>query len=125
MIDCLSGTNNDALVSKAFTLSAGYKAIEQQTRRDFYVFQDEVSRCVSGQARYKDSLSQGSHYGLTDEFAAAVCKLPLQYDQNVYKNFIDTWGTVRPHRPFSLSCMNNLLRSSYLAFLANQAWCYK
>lgn len=88
-----SGTNNDALVSMAFTLSAGYKAIEQQTRRDFYVFQDDINRCVSGAARYKDSLSQGNHYGITDEFAAAVCALPLKYDQDAYKNFIDTWGT--------------------------------
>lgn len=66
----------------------------QQTRRDFYVFQDEESICDNGAARYKLSLSQGSHYTLTDEFAGAVCSLPLAYDQAKYQQFLDTWGTV-------------------------------
>lgn len=88
-----TGTNNDALVSVAFSLSPGAQAVEQQTRRDFYTFQDDQMTCTSGQVRYKDSLSQGNHYGFSDEFAAAVCKLPLQYDQAVYKSFIEMWGT--------------------------------
>ena len=74
----------------------GYKAIEQQTRRDFYVFQDDQDLCISGSARYKLSLSQGNHYGVSDEFAAAACSLPIVYNgsQDAYKAFIDTWGTV-------------------------------
>ncbi|KAH3701576.1 uncharacterized protein LOC127860098 isoform X2 [Dreissena polymorpha] len=88
-----SGTNNDALAAVAFTLSAGYKAIEQQTKRDYYVFMDEQTTCTSGQARYKLALSQGNHYGLTDEFAAAVCRLPLSYNSTIYKQFLETWGT--------------------------------
>ncbi|WAR05806.1 hypothetical protein MAR_021175 [Mya arenaria] len=98
-----SGTNNDALKAVAFTQSAGkmqnksllpgFKAVEQQTRRDFYVFQDDQTTCTSGAARYKLSLAQGSHYRLTDEFAAAVCSLPLQYNPQAYKAFLDTWGT--------------------------------
>jgi len=88
-----SGTNKDALMAKAFTLSNGFGAIAQQTLKDFYVFQDDQSTCTAGSARYKLALSQGTHYGISDEFAASVCKLPLNYDQNVYKQFIETWGT--------------------------------
>lgn len=87
------GTNNDALMALAFTLSDGYKAIEQQTVRDYYVFQDDESICSSGMARYKLALSQGNHYGVSDEFAAAACALPLVYDQAAYKQFIEVWGT--------------------------------
>lgn len=88
-----SGTNNDVLLDKAFTMSNGYKAIDQQTRRDFYVFQDDQNTCTSGSARYKLGLAQGNHYKLSDEFAAAVCKLPITYDQAIFKQFLDTWGT--------------------------------
>lgn len=88
-----SGTNNDALMTVAFTLSSGYAAIEQQTMRDNYVFQDDQTTCTAGEARYKMILSQGNHYGISDEFAAAVCALPLTYDAQLYKRFLDTWGT--------------------------------
>lgn len=83
--------NKDILCNNLFP---GYKAVDQQTRRDFYVFQDDQNICTSGNARYKLGLSQGNHYKLSDEFAAAACKLPLTYDQAVYKQFLDTWGTV-------------------------------
>ncbi|XP_052803159.1 uncharacterized protein LOC128233500 [Mya arenaria] len=88
-----SGTNNDALKTVAFTQSAGFKAIQQQTGQDSYVFQDDQTTCTSGAARYKLALSQANHYGVTDEFAADVCSLPLQYNQQVYFNFLNTWGT--------------------------------
>jgi hypothetical protein len=39
------------------------------------------------------ALSQGSHYGVSDEFAAAACSLPIVYDQDTYKRFIEIWGT--------------------------------
>lgn len=75
-------------------VSPGYKSVDQQSRRDFYVFQDDQETCTAGAARYKMSLSQGNHYGVTDEFAAAVCRLPIVYDKDSYKAFLDTWGTV-------------------------------
>ena len=68
--------------------------MDQQSRRDFYVFQDDQETCTAGAARYKMSLSQGNHYGVTDEFAAAVCRLPIVYDKDSYQAFLDTWGTV-------------------------------
>lgn len=82
------------IFSKRFS---GYEAIERQTTNDYYVFQDDQSQCSSGRARYKWSLSQGNHYGVSDEFAAAVCSLPLTYDAQIYKDFLDAWGTVICH----------------------------
>lgn len=84
-------------------LLTGFNAIAQQTLKDHYVFQDDQMTCTSGAARYKLALSQGTHYGISDEFAASVCKLPLNYDQSVYKQFIEDWGTVSLLRVMSLS----------------------
>ncbi|KAK3585063.1 hypothetical protein CHS0354_004247 [Potamilus streckersoni] len=88
-----SGTGNENLTAAAFVLSSGFKAIEQQTLGDYYVFQDDQSVCDSGYARYQLSLSQARHFGITDEFAASICSLPITYDKNTYLQFIETWGT--------------------------------
>ncbi|WAR05987.1 hypothetical protein MAR_021356 [Mya arenaria] len=100
----LSRTNNDALKTVAFTQS--FKAIQQQTGQDSYVFQDDQTTCTSGAARYKLALSQANHYGVTDEFAADVCSLPLQYNQQVYFNFLNTWGTSSRDVTNGGACLN-------------------
>jgi hypothetical protein len=33
-------------------------------------------------------------HDITDEFASAVCHLPVDYDKDAYRQFLDTWGTV-------------------------------
>jgi len=98
-------------------LFAGYEAIHRQTLRDYYVFQDEQAMCSSGAARYKWSLSQGNHYGVSDEFASAVCALPLLYDAQVYKEFLDTWGTVRYMISLFYVCISVITNQSLETFI--------
>jgi hypothetical protein len=33
-------------------------------------------------------------HDITDEFASAVCHLPVDYNKDAYRQFLDTWGTV-------------------------------
>lgn len=34
------------------------------------------------------------NHDVSDEFASAVCNLPIDYDKAEYKKFLDVWGTV-------------------------------
>ena len=73
----------------------GYKSVENQTRDSEKVFYDFKRVCNRGEARYKmDSAYDLPGYTVTDDFAAAVCSLPEEYEQRKYLNFIKQWGTV-------------------------------
>ena len=50
--------------------------------------------CNLGRARYDLQLAEVKGYPVTEDFAAAVCELPTDYDEQKYINFIDQWGTV-------------------------------
>lgn len=47
-----------------------------------------------GRARYLTELAKKKHYGLSEGYREVIChQLPLKYDEAVYMNFLETWGT--------------------------------
>ena len=74
---------------------AAYQAVAQQTSRHHYVFQDATTYCKMGHVRYSMNLASSDHYPVNREFAFDVCQLPTTYNQAVYMQFIEDWGTVR------------------------------
>ena len=74
----------------------GYESVENQTKGSEKVFYDFKKVCNRGEVRYlMDSARQKMPgFIVTDDFAAAVCGLPEEYDQDKYLNFIERWGTV-------------------------------
>ena len=73
----------------------GYNKMEKETSKSHKVFYDEKKVCNRGRVRYQLDLARQKKYPVTEEFAAAVCRLPEQYNQEKYLKFIDDWGTVR------------------------------
>lgn len=69
--------------------------MEKGTTNNHKVFFEKKEVCNNGAARYLLDLARVEKYSVTKDFAAAVCRLPEQYDQGAYRGFIDNWGTVR------------------------------
>ena len=75
---------------------AGYESVEKQTKGSEKVFYDFKKVCNRGDVRYLLASARQKLPGftVTDDFAAAVCSLSEEYDQDKYFNFIERWGTV-------------------------------
>ena len=65
-----------------------------ETSTNHNVFYEEKKVCSKGRARYLLDVASSKNFSVTDDFAAAVCKLPEHFNTSVYRNFIDKWGTV-------------------------------
>lgn len=70
--------------------------METETKKNKNVFYDFKKICNRGEVRY---LLDSAHqhiigFTVTDDFAAAVCRLPNEYQQNSYFEFVEGWGTV-------------------------------
>ena len=77
---------------------AGYQKMDKETVHSHNVFYDEKKVCYRGRIRHRLDLSHDElkkNFQVTNEFATAVCRLPKQYNQQEYFNFIENWGTVR------------------------------
>ena len=65
-----------------------------ETSKRHNVFYEVKKVCNKGRARYLLDVASSENFSVTDDFAAAVCKLPEHFNKSVYGNFIDKWGTV-------------------------------
>lgn len=88
-----SGDYDPGLWSVAFSLSTSYEKMKKETTKKQKVFFEKKEVCNMGTARYQPSLARVEKYSVTKEFAAAVCRLPEEYNQGAYRRFIDKWGT--------------------------------
>lgn len=68
--------------------------MEKETSNNHKVFFEKKEVCNNGVARYQLDKAQFEGYSVTEDFAAAVCRLPEKYDPGAYSRFIDNWGTV-------------------------------
>ncbi|KAJ7378958.1 hypothetical protein OS493_019657 [Desmophyllum pertusum] len=57
------------------------------------VFYEEKNVCNRGRARYQLDLAPIKKFPVSEDFEAAVCVLPKNYDEKAYFNFIEKWGT--------------------------------
>ncbi|KAK6165412.1 hypothetical protein SNE40_022343 [Patella caerulea] len=89
----LSGEGNAEVEKAAFSLSAGYNRAYQETNKKGNVFFDDETICNYGTARFSEELALMHNLHVTDNFAAAVCNLPILYSPKVYMQFLDEWGT--------------------------------
>lgn len=71
-----------------------FQDIEHRTTATHDVFRDTISVCNKGRTRYIMPPLYTNLHDITDEFASAVCHLPVDYDKDAYRQFLDTWGTV-------------------------------
>ena len=74
--------------------TAVYESMKLETSIRHNVFYEEKKVCNKGRARYLLDVASSKNFSVTDDFAAAVCNLTEHFDENVYRNFIDKWGTV-------------------------------
>ena len=74
--------------------TAVYESMKLETSARQNVFYEEKKVCNKGRARYLLDVASSKNFSVTDDFAAAVCNLTEHFDANVYRNFIDKWGTV-------------------------------
>lgn len=66
----------------------------KETSNNHKVFFEKKEVCNNGAARYQLDKARVERYSVTEDFAAAVCRLPEEYDPGAYRRFIDNWGTV-------------------------------
>jgi hypothetical protein len=71
-----------------------FQDIEHRTTATHDIFRDTISVCNKGRTRYIMPPLYPNLHDITDEFASAVCHLPVDYDKDAYRQFLDTWGTV-------------------------------
>lgn len=74
---------------------AVYQDIKQRTLSQHDVFRDDITSCTSEHARYVHPIVPVERNLVSNEFSHDVCKLPLTYDRDSYRSFLDRWGTVR------------------------------
>ncbi|KAK3747350.1 hypothetical protein RRG08_059592, partial [Elysia crispata] len=70
-----------------------FEQAREQTTNERKVFQDDQLTCNLGRVRFAEELTHAYSFGVTENFAAAVCKLPSFYDKHKYMTFLDDWGT--------------------------------
>ena len=74
--------------------TAVYESMKLETSTNHNVFYEEKKVCNKGRAGYLLDVASSKNFSVTEDFAAAVCNLTEHFDKNVYRNFIDKWGTV-------------------------------
>ena len=72
----------------------GFEQMRKETSKYHNVFYEEKNVCNRGRARYQLDLARIKKFPVSEDFAAAVCVLPKNYDEKAYFNFIERWGTV-------------------------------
>ena len=79
-----------------FYYFVGYAEMTKQTSNFNKVFYEEKSVCNRGRVRYLYDLARTGKFAkaVTNDFEAAVCRLPEEYNQTAYFEFIEDWGTV-------------------------------
>ena len=77
-----------------FLDAVGLEQRKKETEKYHNVFYEEKNVCNRGRARYQLDLAPIENFPVSDDFAAAVGVLPQNYDEKVYFNFIERWGTV-------------------------------
>ncbi|PVD27599.1 hypothetical protein C0Q70_12763 [Pomacea canaliculata] len=91
---CLTSTDDAAgLANFAFTLSPRFADTQNETALTRRVFRDEQTVCNLGNARFAEELAEWLNISITDNFAAAACRLPEVYSRDIYMDFLDDWGT--------------------------------
>ncbi|KAJ7378962.1 hypothetical protein OS493_019661 [Desmophyllum pertusum] len=73
--------------------ASGFEQMRKETSTYHNVFYEEANVCNRGRARYQLDLAPIKKFPVSDDFAAAVCVLPKNYDEKAYFNFIERWGT--------------------------------
>ena len=94
MIDWEWRTNHQTLqLTSSFPTE--YEKVSKSTSKGETVYRDCTEICNKGTARYRMGEVQARQWTLTDEFAYAVCQLPVKYKKgNEYFQFLEDWGTV-------------------------------
>ncbi|XP_061189368.1 uncharacterized protein LOC133197381 [Saccostrea echinata] len=88
-----SGGASVGLASFSFTLSGRYQQAHNKTNLEHNIIQDQQNLCNLGRVRYMTELAHAGKFPITQSFAAAICSLPVTYNQSTYMNFLDQWGT--------------------------------
>ena len=68
--------------------------MNKETSSNHNVFYEEKKVCNLGRVEYLLDSAPIKKFPVSDNFAAAVCVLPENYDEGTYFNFIESWGTV-------------------------------
>lgn len=71
-----------------------FKDIEHMTKDKQDVYRDDITVCNEGRTRYILPPTYPNLHEISPEFASAVCQLPVEYNQDAYRLFLDKWGTV-------------------------------
>ncbi|XP_077866363.1 uncharacterized protein LOC144354100 [Saccoglossus kowalevskii] len=87
----ISGTPHS--VNSEFTTSSLFSTVYGACNLNGDVMSEERSVCDRGTAKYQTEKAGILQYPLSSGFASAVCSLPNTYDEEIYMNFLDTWGT--------------------------------
>lgn len=87
------GEGDSSIKPFAFTGSTVFKDVEHRTSVNHNVIRDAISVCNGGRIRYVMPPLYSSLHDVSDEFANAVCNLPVNYDKDAYRQFLDIWGT--------------------------------
>ncbi|VDI49238.1 Hypothetical predicted protein [Mytilus galloprovincialis] len=87
------GPGDGSVLPYAFSASRVFKDIKHRTNDNHDVLRDTETVCNKGRTRYVLPPMYPDLHKVTDEFASAVCHLPVQYNQAIYRQFLDVWGT--------------------------------
>ncbi|VDI52571.1 Hypothetical predicted protein, partial [Mytilus galloprovincialis] len=87
------GPGNSSIMPYAFTASTFFKDIEHMTKDKQDVYRDDITVCNEGRTRYILPPTYPNLHEISPEFASAVCQLPVEYNQDAYRLFLDKWGT--------------------------------
>ena len=72
--------------------------MKKSTQNGETVYRDCTEICNKGEARYRLRSVEDNEWTLTNEFAADVCRLPVNFkkvsDKDKYFEFLSFWGTV-------------------------------
>ncbi|XP_052089245.1 uncharacterized protein LOC127725986, partial [Mytilus californianus] len=87
------GPGDSSVLPYAFSASRVFKDIKHRTNDNHDVIRDTETVCNKGRTRYVLPPMYPDLHKVTDQFASAVCHLPVQYNQAIYRQFLDIWGT--------------------------------
>ncbi|BFZ25969.1 hypothetical protein BsWGS_29009 [Bradybaena similaris] len=89
----LEGAGIAGIANFAFSLSPRFDRAREETSLEHKVFQDDQITCNLGRQRFAQELAHAYAFTVTENFAASVCALPVEYDKIQYMDFLDSWGT--------------------------------
>lgn len=72
----------------------GYSQANQQTSKKKTTLLDKEIICSVGTVRYNLDKALALHYPVEDDFYFAVTHLPVEYLEEDYMSFLESWGTV-------------------------------